>query len=212
MIISILIKEREFDGFMDQQNTKVNYRKVLDSIKELYKRSAPGIVAIDGMCGSGKSYLASLIAENFDCNVFHMDDFFLPLEMKTKDRLEKPGANVHYERFKDEVLIPLVRQQTVIYRPYLCGQWKYGETVQVKPKKLTIIEGTYSMHPELRDAYDLKIFLSIDSNLQEERLRVREGEEKLHQFISKWIPLENLYFNQLNIKALCDIILDTMDF
>ncbi|MFQ8759475.1 MAG: hypothetical protein ACLSAF_08570 [Intestinimonas sp.] len=29
-------------------------------------------------CGSGKTSLAALIAALFPCNVFHMDDFFLP--------------------------------------------------------------------------------------------------------------------------------------
>jgi uridine kinase len=35
------------------------------------------IVAIDGKCTSGKTTLASRLAEIYDCNVFHMDDFFL---------------------------------------------------------------------------------------------------------------------------------------
>lgn len=197
---------------MDEYIARFHYREVFDAITELQKRKTPSIVAIDGMCGSGKSYLAAFITENFDCNVFHMDDYFLPLEMKTVDRLKQPGANVHYERFKEEVLQPIVKNQTVIYRPYLCGQWKLGEPIQVKAKKLTIVEGTYSLHPELRDAYDLKIFLSIDRDTQLKRIRDRNGEEKLKQFVSKWIPLENMYFNKLGIKALCNINVDTSDY
>lgn len=189
----------------------IQLKDIFHAIVGLQRNSTPGIIAIDGMSGSGKSYLAEMIGEHFDFNVFHMDDFFLPLELKTKERLAQPGANVHYERFKKEVLDPLVKQQTVIYRPYLCGKWDFGEPVKVEPKKLNIIEGTYSMHPELRDAYDLKIFLSVDDITQKERIRVREGEEKLKQFIDKWIPLENLYFNSMDIKTLCDIIVDTSD-
>jgi len=198
-----------------QKNGLQNHLRVIEiynAIAQLQRNGTPSIIAIDGMCGSGKSYLADLIEARFDCNVFHMDDFFLPLEMKTKERLAQPGANVHYERFKKEVLEPLVKQQTVIYRPYLCGKWEFGEPITVEPKKLTIIEGTYSMHPKLRDAYDLKIFLSVDDSVQRERIRIREGEEKLKQFIEKWIPLENLYFNSLGIKALCDITLDTSEY
>ena len=35
------------------------------------------LVAIDGKCTSGKTTLASKLTEIYDCNVFHMDDFFL---------------------------------------------------------------------------------------------------------------------------------------
>jgi uridine kinase len=188
---------------------KANYSSILKAIKVLLQKDMPSIVAIDGMCGSGKSSLAALIAENLDCNVFHMDDYFLPLEMKTQDRLAQPGGNVHYERFKEEILNPLLEHRTITYRPYLCGLWKYGEAITAEPKKLTVIEGTYCLHPTLRDAYDLKIFLSISEEMQLQRILQRNGEEKLQQFIHKWIPLETLYFDRLGIATLCDITLDT---
>lgn len=197
---------------MKKSMLRENYSPVYNKIEELIGKDKPCIVAIDGMCGSGKSYLATLLADTFDCNVFHMDDFFLPLEMRTEERLAQPGGNVHYERFREEVLNPLVKGQTVTYRPYLCGLWEYGKPVTREPKKLSIIEGSYSLHPDIRDAYDLKIFLSVDNNVQLERILQRVGEEKLKQFIDRWIPLETLYFDLLNIKTLCDILLNTTYF
>ena len=35
------------------------------------------LIGIDGRTGSGKSSLAKKLAEEFFCNLFHMDDFFL---------------------------------------------------------------------------------------------------------------------------------------
>ena len=32
-------------------------------------------IAIDGRSGSGKSYLANLLAEQLDVKVFHLDDY-----------------------------------------------------------------------------------------------------------------------------------------
>ncbi|MDF2537846.1 MAG: uridine kinase [Herbinix sp.] len=203
---------RRMEIFKMNNKVKSDYRPVLEAIEELLKKDKPVIVAIDGMCGSGKSYLASILAATFDCNVFHMDDYFVPLEMKKEDRLAQPGGNVHYERFKEEVINSLVNNWTVTYRPYLCGLWRLGEEVVVEPKKLTIIEGTYSLHPELRNAYSITVFLSIDKNKQLERILERNGEEKLKQFIDKWIPLESLYFDHLGIPSLCDITLDTTNF
>lgn len=185
------------------------FRPVFDKVEEIIEKNRPCIIAIDGMCGSGKTYLANLLAEKYEVNVFHMDDFYLPPEMRTKERLEQPGGNVYYERFKKEVLMPLLEQNTVYYRPYLCGVWKYDEVKKIEYKKINIVEGSYSMHPYLREAYDLTVFLEVNSEIQKERILEREGEIKLQQFVSKWIPLENKYFNELKIKESSDISVDT---
>ena len=66
------------------------------------------IVAIDGKCASGKTTLAAELAEIYDCNVFHMDDFFLRPEQRTQQRFAESGGNVDYERFREEVLFPLL--------------------------------------------------------------------------------------------------------
>ena len=42
------------------------------------------IIAIDGPSATGKTTFAKNIKKHFDCNVFHMDDFFLPDEKKTE--------------------------------------------------------------------------------------------------------------------------------
>lgn len=186
------------------------YKHVFNRIDESLKSDDRQIIlAIDGMCGSGKSSLAEIISETYECNVFHMDDFFLPPEMRTEDRLNQPGGNVYYERFKDEVLNPLRENRTIIYRPYLCGVWRFDESITVKPKRLNIVEGSYSMHPHLRDAYTLSVFLDVEQKEQIRRIAKRNDEAKLQQFINKWIPLENRYFDELSIRSLCDIIIDT---
>lgn len=196
---------------MDRCSINQSYRRIDEKIEELLQRDKPVIIAIDGMCGSGKSFLADRLKASYECNVFHMDDFFLPLEMKTEERLSQPGGNVHYERFSEEVLSSLLKNEKVTYRPYICGLWRLGEVRSLEPKKLNIIEGTYSLHPTLRDAYDLKVFLTVADQLQLERIMRRSGEEKLQQFINRWIPLENLYFNHMKIHEIADITLDTTD-
>ncbi|NLJ97519.1 MAG: uridine kinase [Clostridiales bacterium] len=185
------------------------YSQMLNKIDELNKTDKPSIIAIDGMCGSGKSYLADLLASRYESNVFHMDDYFLPLDMRTESRLTEPGGNVHYERFKEEVLDPLSLHKDVIYKPYICGLWKYDEPRKVEIKKLNIVEGSYSMHPYLNKAYDLSIFLEVDESEQHSRISQRKEKNDVQQFIDKWIPMEKQYFNYYNIPSLCDIILDT---
>lgn len=189
-----------------------NYFSVIQTIKKLEKSNMPLIVAIEGRCCSGKSSLALQIKKVFNCNIFHMDDFFLPFEMKTKERLLKPGGNVHYERFNEEILIPLQKNETVIYRPYNCSKGELDKAIYITPKKLTIVEGSYSMHPTLQQAYAYKIFLNVDPQVQLQRILNRNGEKMLNNFVTKWIPLEENYFSTLNIKNKCDTIIDTSDF
>lgn len=165
------------------------------------------VVAIDGSCTAGKSTLASRLAEIYDCNVFHMDDFFLRQSQRTPERYAQIGGNVDYERFGDEVLIPLRAGQAFSYRPFDCGTFELAGPVDVTPKKLNIIEGTYSLHPCFGDVYDLKLFLTVTPQIQRQRILARPA--FLHErFFREWIPMEQRYFDGFSIPEKCDMILE----
>ena len=150
-------------------------------------------VAIDGQCTSGKTTLAAQLADIYDCNVFHMDDFFLRPEQRTAARFAEVGGNVDYERFYRDVLLPLQERQPFSYRPFDCSTFTLAEPVSVMPKKLNIIEGTYSHHPYFGDPYDLKLMLQVDEATQRQRILQRPA--FLHKrFFEEWIPMENRYF------------------
>ena len=164
------------------------------------------IVAIDGKCTSGKTTLASKLAEIYDCNVFHMDDFFLRPEQRTPERFTEVGGNVDYERFQEEMLFPLKSGKAFSYRPFDCSTFALSAPVTVAPKKLNIIEGTYSHHPYFGNPYDLKIMLTVDEETQ--RQRVLERPAFLHKrFFEEWIPMENRYFEVFKISDQSEIIL-----
>ena len=163
-------------------------------------------VAIDGNAGAGKSTLASLIGGIYDCNIFHMDHFFLTPELRTEERLKEVGGNVDYVRFKQEVMEGLQSGREFEYRVYNCTKMALDKTISVKPKKLNIIEGVYSMHPTLIDSYDLKIFLEIDEEEQSRRILERSGAVMHRRFIEEWIPLENKYFDKMGIKEKGDLV------
>ena len=175
-------------------------------IDELLTHKDMVIVAIDGKCTSGKTTLASTLAEIYDCNVFHMDDFFLRPEQRTPERFAEVGGNVDYERFYEEVLLPLKTGKAFSYRPFDCSTFSIAAPVTVAPKKLNIIEGTYSHHPYFGNPYDLKIMLTVDEETQ--RQRVLERPAFLHKrFFEEWIPMENRYFEVFKISDQSEIIL-----
>lgn len=182
--------------------------KLFRRIDALPDSKASVSVAVDGNSGAGKSTLSGLLTEVYDCNVFHTDDFFLPAERKTAERLAQPGGNVDYERLRGEVIAGLISGGAFEYRRYDCHSGRLSAPVRATPKRLNIIEGVYSLHPALAMAYDLKVFLKTGGAIQRQRISKRSGEALLKRFADEWIPLENRYFSALRIPEMCDIILD----
>lgn len=165
------------------------------------------VIAIDGNCTAGKTTLASVLEKEYDCNVFHMDDFFLRPEQRTAQRYAEPGGNVDYERFQEEVMVPLKNGSAFSYRPFSCKTFSLSDAVEVAPKALNIVEGTYCLHPYFGDVYDLRLFLSIDPELQRGRIYLRP-QHLQERFFSDWIPMEKLYFDSFQIPEQSDIQLD----
>lgn len=179
---------------------------LLEAIDALMEVTAP-LVAIDGPCAGGKSTLAARLKELYpEAAVFHMDDFFLQPAMRTPERLAEPGGNVDRERFLQEVLLPLTRGTPFTYYAYDC-QRDILTPITAGHAPLNIIEGAYSLHPDLRDYYDLKVFIDVPPDEQIKRILVRNGERMAQRFIREWIPMENAYFDALGVREAADMVL-----
>ena len=163
------------------------------------------ILAVEGGSASGKSTLAEMLSKIYACTLFHMDDFFLRPEQRTAKRLSEIGGNVDRERFLSEVLLPLSEQKTVRYKKFDCSMGALGETEELEPKKLTVVEGAYSMHPELEVFYNLSVFLDISPELQRARIEKRNSPAFAERFFNTWIPMENRYFEATGAKARCSV-------
>ena len=169
----------------------------------------PLFLALDGRCGSGKTTLASQLAERFpDSAVFHTDDFYLPPADRVPGWEHIPCANMDFARLSREVLTPARAGDAVSYRAYSCREGTYLPAKSIAPKKLFLVEGSYSHHPLLAEHYDLKVFVTCSKEEQARRLQAREG-ERYPNFVQRWIPLEEGYFAQYHIEARADLILDT---
>ena len=184
------------------------YFEAFSAIDRFSRFVGPVIVGIDGMCGSGKTTLAGLLAEVYDANLFHADDYYLPPEKRTPERFAAPGANMERERLAAEVLVPLTRGESVTARKYDCDADVLEPPVAYPGKRVNIIEGSYSLHPELRDFYTLKIAVRTDPATQLARIGGRDPEQ-IEDFREKWIPLENDYFGTMGVFESADLIIET---
>ena len=183
-------------------------KSAIDRVERLLAEGRCAFVAIDGPCASGKTVFAASLHERFGGNVLHMDDFFLRPEQRTPERFAEPGGNVDRERFEAEVLKPLAAGKAVRYRPWDCHTGDFATSRSVEPAALTVVEGSYSMHPALRGYYDLTMCLIVDPSERLRRLEARNP-RMLQRFINEWIPLENRYFESTNTQGSADLLVDT---
>lgn len=166
----------------------------------------PQIIALDGRAASGKTTMARQLEEITGAGVIHMDDFFLPPELRTPERLAEPGGNVDYGRFLQEVLPGLKSGAAFSYRRFDCGKMALGESREVPAGKLRIVEGAYSCHPVFGEYMTLRVFCDADAALQRERIEKRNGPERLSRFLREWIPMEEAYFARFQIRERADLI------
>lgn len=179
--------------------------ELLQAIDEKLPQLERLLLAIDGGSASGKTTLAALLGQRYGCPVFHMDDFFLRPEQRTPQRLAEPGGNVDRERFFSEVLQPLRQGGPASYRRYDCQTGQLLPPVLRQARQLNVIEGAYSMHPELSALYDLSVFLAVSPETQHRRILQREPAFKQQLFFRQWIPMENRYFQTFSILERCDL-------
>ena len=161
-----------------------------------------GVIAIDGQAASGKSTLAAALAAVIGAEVVHMDDFFLPKALRTAERMEEAGGNIHYERFLAEVVSPLARHApaSLTHRVFNCQTMDYGAPRTIPPTPWLIVEGSYSHHPHFGGYANLRVFSYTDPKTQIERITARNGERLASMFTTTWIPMEEAYFSAYQIR------------
>ena len=98
------------------------FKPAVDAINEIIKQEdntdRPILVAIDGRCGSGKTTLGEYLKGQLDCNLFHMDDFFLRMEQRTPDRMKETGGNVDLKDFMKLCLYRFKRRNLCAISPF----------------------------------------------------------------------------------------------
>lgn len=164
-------------------------------------------IGIDGMCGSGKSTLCDIIQRVYGTEAVRMDDFFLPPELRTPERLNSPGGNVHSERFILECAEGIRTGKGFSYRIFDCSIMDYNGEKKIPPSNLRLTEGSYCLHPAHGDIYTVRVFLKLSSKEQSRRILLRNGKEMHKMFIERWIPMENRYFEHFGIEKNADFVI-----
>lgn len=201
-----MIKWRRKPCEVEKMEYEKQYEALFFKIEELLSAKERVVVAIDGGAAAGKTTLAALLAKKYGGEIVHMDDFFLRPEQRTPERFAEAGGNFDRERFMEEVVPLIGKRDAFSYRVFDCSRMCLNGSAEISAVPLVIVEGSYSHHPAFADVFDLRVFLRVDENERKQRIITRNG-ERSEMFFSRWIPMENLYFETFSIAEKADIVI-----
>ncbi|HEX7065410.1 MAG TPA: uridine kinase [Bacillales bacterium] len=188
---------------------KLSLHALLVELQELNRKQKTLMVGVDGFGGSGKSTLARKAeALGGEVTIVEMDDFFLPSVEREKNRKQNEIGDVDWRRVKEQVLMPLSKDQDGNYQRYDWDSDQLAEWHAVPTGGIVVVEGVYSTRNELAGFYDYKIWVESPRELRLQRGIERDGEEAREWWEKEWMPEEERYARAQNPKASADLVID----
>jgi len=180
------------------------------------------IIGIAGGTGSGKTTVVDQIVEELPVDevcVISQDSYYhdtshLSFEERTKINFDHPKA-IDFDLLVSH--LKELRKGNSFAQPVysFVEHNRTGETITTFPKKVIIVEGILILaHPDIREMFDIKIFVHADSD---ERLirrlkrdiatRGRDLEEVLNRYQTTLKPMHQQFIEPT--KEFADIIIPT---
>lgn len=182
----------------------------VEEIGKIRKKGENLVVAVDGLCGTGKSTFAQILVDFFGVEQIRMDDFYLPIGGRRADWRRVAAGHMDLKRLVREVLVPIKEGKPFEYRPFDCRRQEIGKIILKTPGELTILEGSYSHHPALAPWVDQRVFMTCEEEVRLRRLKAREG-ERFAAFQETWMPLEERYIAKFEIGKTNSLTVDTTE-
>jgi len=196
--------------------------RYLKKAKEL-QTCKPTVIAIAGASASGKTLFAQTIYEELlpevgqdSISIIKEDAYYraqdnLPMDVREKTNYDHPDAFEH--SLLSEHLTNLINRQTVEC-PVYCYKThtRTEQTTQLKPTKIILVEGILLFsNPELRDCFDIKVYMDTPLDIcllrriQRDTVeRERTIESITHQYLETVRPM---YYQHIEPeKSWADII------
>ena len=155
------------------------------------------LVCVDGPGGSGKTTLASAIAERHAAaRVVHMDDLYAGWS-----GLHDVAAQL------GSLLDPLSRDEVGSYRRYDWHTGSWAETVEVPPGPLLVLEGVASAARSHAHLATVTVWVSAPADLRLRRGLERDG-AALRSRWEAWMREEDLLFARERVEERADVLVD----
>ena len=143
------------------------------------------LIGIAGGTGSGKTTLTRHLKNHFgqEVTVIGHDNYYKRQEGKTYEERAKQNYD-HPDAFDTGLLVEHLRELKA-GRSIRCPVYSYvdhnrtDETLDIFPTKVLIVEGILIFQdPELREMFDIKIFVETDADVRILRRCLRDVEER----------------------------------
>jgi uridine kinase len=157
----------------------------------------PVTVGIDGQGGAGKSTLARELAQNLTLSVeiVHGDDFYSDTSAHEKSLLTPEEGYENYfdwRRLQSEVIRSTHDgTRTLRYQRYDWNVAGMGEWTESPMPDVVIIEGVFALRPELRNDFNITVFVRTSESTRLLRQR-RRGENSMF-WINRWTAASEFY-------------------
>ena len=164
------------------------------------------LVAIDGRGCSGKSTLATQLADALgpQASVLGVDSFFTPFAQQEP---RAPGVLRHlrWQAFT-EAIAKFKQGCGVTYQPY---DWDTDclLPLETMDTPVLVVEGLYAMHRDVVDRYDTRIWIEADLATRWNRVLARDGPAAIDRWRDEWVPLEQQYVAEQRPWRRADVIL-----
>ena len=177
------------------------------------------VIGIAGGTGSGKSTLVKKIKEEFhDRTTILSHDFYYKQHNDITFEQRKKLNYDHLESFDTDLMIEHIRELASgreIQRPVydFTIHNRVDDTVTVKPAKVIIVEGILIFeNKELRDMFDIKLFIDTDADVRIIRRILRDVSERgrtlesvVNQYLTTVKPMHEQFVEPY--KKYADIII-----
>ncbi len=185
----------------------MTYEELFDKIEELRGTYNAFAIAIDGMAVAGKTTLAAHLSKKYGAPVVHLDDFRLPVSERAAGWEQVPGGDMDFERFEEEIAAPWMEKRPLVYTTVDPATGEMLDRRALPDGQMFLFEGTYAMHPMIRDFYDLRLFVSVGEGEQERRLSATD-KHIAPDTVQQRLNREHAYFDAFMTEALADGTID----
>ena len=183
--------------------------RVLDLIEKRAgsRRGEPCLVAVDGRSAAGKSTFATALAARLPtAAMVRGDDFYRVMDDDVRFSLrpaEGFARDFDWERLRSEALDPLRSSRRAEFARFDWTTGQLGRRLAVTPASVVIVEGVYLLRPELRDLFDVKVFVDTPADV---RGRRQAGRSDPAAWVDRWHAAEDYYVDQHHPELAADTV------
>ncbi len=192
--------------------------------------SHPVRVAIDGSAAAGKTMLADELAialrgRGREVISASIESFLRPRAERYRRGPESARGcyedSFDFDRLLAELLRPLGESGSRLYRTEIYDRGTDlpldSEQLEASADAILLFDGVFLLRPELVDAWDYRVFITVASEEIIRRARIRDAEaygspaDAERRFRARYLPSQEYYRGTVRPAELADIVLENDD-